>query len=298
MQWLELSVQVPPELVEPVVNLFQRYGKETPVIEEPGGFNPDEGEGPSEDALVAVRTYLPAGKRASRRQARIEVGFRLLSLIRPLPPLQARHLTAQEWEEAWKAYFRPLRIGQRLVVCPQGQEYTPHKGDVAILLDPGLAFGTGYHPTTQMCLEEVERRVRPDFNVLDLGTGSGILALAAAKLGASRVLALDVDPQSLRAARRNIRLNGLSRVVRVTRGTLPREEATGFHLVLANISASVLMELADFLVSCLVSTGVLVASGFLEERGDEVRQAFARSGLQVLETQQREDWLVLIAQRP
>ena len=298
MDWLELSVQTPPELVEPLVQLFQHYGKQRVVVEEAGDFNPDEGEGPIEGAPVIVRTYFPKDRRSGGRRARIEAGVHLMALIKPLSPLEIRTVAPQEWEEAWKAHFQLLRIGQRLVVRPSWQEYESQDNELVLTLDPGLAFGTGHHPTTRMCLEQLEKRVRGGMRVLDLGTGSGLLAQAALLLGASWVLAIDTEADSIRASRRNLKAAGLSKQVRILRGTLPQPEAVDMDLVVANISAKVLIELAEHMAACLMPGGVLIASGVLEERGDEVREALSAVGFRELEVQRSEDWLALCFQRP
>ena len=184
MDWLELSVHASPELVEPLVELFQRYGRRQVVVEEAGGFNPDEGEAPPTGGPVIVRAYVPKDRRSADRVARIHAGVQLMGLIKPLSPLEVRTVTPWEWEEAWKAHFQPLRIGGRLVVRPTWHEVEAEEGDIVLTLDPGLAFGTGHHPTTRMCLEQLERRVQPGMRILDLGTGSGLLSQAALLLGA------------------------------------------------------------------------------------------------------------------
>ena len=167
-----------------------------------------------------------------------------MGLIKPLSPLETRTVSPWEWEEAWKAHFQPLRIGERLVVRPTWHEHEAREGDIVLTLDPGLAFGTGHHPTTRMCLEQLERRVEPGMRVLDLGTGSGLLAQAALLLGAEWALALDTEADAIRASRRNLKAAGLSRRVRIARGTLPHPQASGLDLTVANISAKVLVELA------------------------------------------------------
>ncbi len=297
MDWLELSVEASPELVEPLVELFQRYSRRQVVVEEAGGFNPDEGEPAPEGSPVMVRVYVPQDRRSGDRVARIQAGVQLMGLIKPVSPLEVRTVSPWEWEEAWKAHFRPLRIGKRLVVRPTWHEREAQEGDIEITLDPGLAFGTGHHPTTRMCLEQLERRVKPGMRILDLGTGSGLLAQAALLLGADWALALDTEADAVRASRRNLKAAGLSRRVRIARGTLPHPEAERLDLTVANISAKVLVELAGELVAALRPDGVLIASGVLEERGDEVREAMRNAGFVELETQQTEDWLALCFRR-
>jgi ribosomal protein L11 methyltransferase len=297
VDYLELTVQAPPELVEPLVKLFQTYGKQRVAVEEAGGYNPDEGEVADAEAPVIVRTYLPKNRQAADRRARIEAGVHLMGLIMPLTPLEVRTVAPQEWEEAWKAHFHLLHIGKRLVVRPSWQEYEPDGDQIVLTLDPGLAFGTGHHPTTHMVLEQIERRVQDGMRVLDLGTGSGLLAQAALLLGASWVLAVDTEADSIRSSRRNLKEAGLSKQVKIIRGSIPQPLGVDMDMMVANISAKVLIELSKDIAAALKPGGVLIASGVLEERGDEVKEAFAAAGLTEVETQHSEDWLALVYQR-
>ena len=294
---MELKVEVEPELVEPIVDLFQRYGKQSPVVEETGGFNPDDDESPPEDVPIIVRVFLPVNKGVAKKKSQIEAGYLLLSLIRPLPEIQSREFTDKEWIEQWKATLRPLRIGDQFIVTSPEQPTFGESSDISIILDQGLAFGTGYHPTTQMCLTALASIMKPGLTVLDLGTGSGILSIAAAKLGAAKVLSVDTDAQSISAARKNVRLNGLSKQVRVIKGTLPLQDVDGFEVVLANISASVLIRLSEPLALCLIPNGLLVASGFIEERSDEVEKALLDSRFQILTVWRQEDWVTFLLRR-
>ena len=297
MDFLELKVQSPPELVEPLVQLFQTYGRQRVAVEQAGGDNPDEGEVPDERMPVIVRTYLPKDRRLNDRRARIEAGVHLMGLIKPLSSLEVRTVAPREWEEAWKAHFHLLHIGQRLVVRPSWQEYEPQGDQIVLTLDPGLAFGTGHHPTTYMCLEQLERRVQDGMRILDLGTGSGLLAQAALLLGASWVLAVDTEADSIRAARRNLKEAGLSSQVKIIRGSIPQPLAVDMDMVVANISAKVLIALSEHIVKSLKPGGVLIASGVLDERGDEVKEAFVAAGLAEIEIQHSEDWLALCYER-
>ncbi|MBI2936322.1 MAG: 50S ribosomal protein L11 methyltransferase [Chloroflexi bacterium] len=294
MQWLELRIRVSSELVEPVTDLFRRYSDNAVAVEEPGGFYPDEGDLPPGATSATVLTYLPDDSRGRRAKARIEAGLRLLALIQPVPSLSQRLVEQREWEEGWKDHFPVISIGKRLVIAPPWARLSPKRGQAVVLLDPGLAFGTGHHPTTRHCLEELEQRVRPESDVLDVGTGSGILAIAAAKLEAHRILALDTDPVAVRVARRNARLNQVDKAVRIVRGTLPRPER--FDLVLSNISAKAIGEMALVLQGSLKPEGVLIASGFLEERRREVTQRFSEAGLTVTRVRRTQDWVTLLAQ--
>ncbi len=289
MNWLEVCVETTGEGAEAVAEVLSRFAPRGVALEAgPEGF----GAGP-----VVVRAYLPADDELPRTRRQVEEALWHLSQILPLPEPTFRTVAETDWAEAWKQHLTVLHIGRRLVVRPSWLPYTPTEEEVVLELDPGMAFGTGTHPTTQMCLLALEERIRPGARVLDLGTGSGILAIAAAKLGAGRVLALDTDPQAVAVARENVRRNGVVDRVRVARGSLA--QAIGrFDLVVVNILAQVIMEMADQgLARRLTPEGVLVAAGLLAGQEEEVRAALERAGLSIHGRRQIEDWVALEAAR-
>ncbi len=299
MKWLELSIRTTPEYVEPLSELFRRYGEGGVVVEEEGDWDPDNEPGaPEPPTSVVVRTYLPLDATATHRRGMIDVGVRLVSLLRPMDGLQERVLDEAEWEAAWKSHFTLLRVGNCLVIKPTWLDYSPEAGEKVVELDPGMAFGTGHHPTTRMCLEELERHVVPGSRVLDLGTGSGILAIAAAKLGAASVFALDVDPAAIKAASANIRHNRVSRKVRLSLGTLPNPNVTpaSFDVVVANITARGITEVAGPLAEALAPKGVAIASGIIRERQAEAETALQQV-ISVRERRYDGDWVTLVAER-
>ena len=297
MKWLELSIQTPPEYVEPLSQIFHRYGQGGVAMEEAGGFNPDEGEEPPPLGLVTLRTYLPLNASAEERFHRIDLGVRLISQVCDLPPLQQQVLEEEEWENSWKKHFQVTYIGRSIVLRPLWREYQPQKGEVVIDLDPGMAFGTGQHPTTRMCLLEIEDLLKPGIRMLDVGTGSGILSIAAAKLGAGRVVALDVDSTSVRVARRNVRSNGVRRLVHVFQGSLPypKIQPGTFDLALANISAKVISQMADALRETLRPQGMLVASGIILENQGGVENSLTEAGFQISKFIYDGDWVTFVA---
>lgn len=296
MEWLELSCRVDREAAEPVGALFAQHGRGVVVEEE---VDATEGEGvPNPSPSVLVRTYLAADPAEAPKQQEIERGLWVLGMIRPVGVLEVRRLAEEDWAEAWKAHFHVHRIGPRIVIKPTWREYDPSPGDVVVELDPGMAFGTGLHPTTQLCLAELTAVVRSGDSVLDLGTGSGILAIAAARLGARRVVAIDNDPVAVKVAAANVALNGLSDVVEVREGDQPPPAAfPGYDVVVANIIARVIAALAPDLGAALRPGGTLIASGIIAEREPEVLAAFASAGLRVAARRQDGDWLALVASR-
>lgn len=206
-----------------------------------------------------------------------------------------RTVAEEDWADSWKQYFDVARYGDRIVVVPSWRTYERSRDDIVLQLDPGMAFGTGQHETTRMCLEALERSVRPDMRVLDIGCGSGILSLAAAKLGAAEVVALDIDENCVRVTSENARANGVEDIVRARAGSvgsqwLPRDPPASFDVAVANIIARVILELADDLVAALASRGVLIASGIIAEHEAAVCRALAARGLEIVAVRALGDW--------
>ena len=227
MSWQELSISVPHEYVEPVSYLFGRYGR--------GLSTEPQGAG-----RVLLRTYLESASR--ERLARIDVGIRLVSSVGELGELAIRDLDENEdWQNRWKEHYAALAVGERLIIKPSwvDLQIEETQGRIVIDLDPGIAFGTGYHPTTYTCMEALEELVEPDMRVLDLGTGSGILTIAALMLDAGSAVALDIDSQAVTAARQNFRRLRLQNRVTLAKGSVPHPSAADgtIDLAVANISA-------------------------------------------------------------
>lgn len=265
---------------------------------------------PSTDEPATLRAYVPALDETGARRAIAEVRQRLGHLrafdLRPIGELEVGTVHEEDWAEAWKAHFPVMRLGRRLVIRPSWRDHAAAEGDVVITLDPGMAFGTGLHPTTRLCLGGLERWADAGLvtgaSVLDVGAGSGILAVAAALLGAGRVRAIDTDPVAVDSTRSNAERNGVD--VEATRGSLPTGDGPA-DLVLANLIASLLVDLAAELARAMRpgdgragSGGRLLASGIFVDREPEVRRALAAAGLRIRGREQEGDWVVLEAERP
>lgn len=283
---IEIAVALDGEAAEAVCALFERHGGGA-VVEALAG---DPAEGPRH----WVRTYVPATDVEAR--ARIEVGLWHLGQIYPLPEAIVRTLAEANWAEAWKADYRPLRIGGRFVVTPSWIEPEQESTDLLIRLDPGMAFGTGLHPTTQLCLAALERAVRPGHDVLDVGTGSGILAIGALLLGADRAVGLDIDPAAVRIAVANGERNGVR--VEPFAGALGALPGEAFDVVVANLLAGTVREMAGDLFERTRPGGLCVASGILDEQERSVHEALRGAGFGAVETAASGDWVALEARRP
>lgn len=304
--WLELAVEADIEAVEAISEILGRVAPGGTSVE-PAFELVDEGLGaridPSRPAIV--RAYVPARDAAAAHRAAREAEAALSHLqafgLRPIGELRTRLVDEADWAEAWKAHFPVMRVGQRLVIRPTWRRHRALPDDVVLALDPGMAFGTGLHPTTRLCLAAIEgvaaSGALAGARVLDMGCGSGILAIAAARLGAAQVLGVDIDPIAIEATLANARRNGLVRKIRAREGSLP----TGgppFDVVLANLIASVLVALAEPLRDEVRPGGLLLASGIFMDREVEVAGAFGLAGLEVIERSAEGDWVALVARRP
>jgi len=308
MQWLELSVLVPQEAVEAVAAVFYEIGNGGVAIEESIVEESDQIDHRNALRPVLVRTYVPLDAGAEERRLRAEESLWHLGQIMHVGPLETRVVSEDDWAESWKIHHSLQHIGQRLVVKPSWQGYVASGDEIVIELDPGMAFGTGLHPTTRMCLVEIERRLQPGSTVLDLGTGSGILALAAAKLGASYVLAMDIDPIAVEVAKANVKRNGVEGIVAVAQGSLDQgaehegqmsavTRPAAFDFVVANLLAETIIDLAASLTETLHPGGLLVASGIIEPRLSDVTQALSQGGFSVIDLASEGDWRTIIAAR-
>ncbi len=286
MAWLEVSVRVDAETAEAVAELFGRYA--------PGRVALDFGDG---EGPVTVLAYLRADERLEERRRRIEEGLWHLGQIAPVPPPRFNALADRDWTAGWKARIPVLHLGERVVIKPSWRTYVPRADEIVLEMDPGLAFGTGMHPTTQLCVAMLEATVRPGMRVLDVGTGTGILAMVAARLGAGEVVAVDTDADAVTAARRNFRANGVLSRIRLAHGSLPQAKGR-FDVVVANILAPVIRAMVEEgLATRLRPQGTLIASGILVEQAPAVEATMARHGLRVVEQREQEDWVALRAVR-
>ena len=313
MDWLEISVATDSEAAEAVVELFNRHGHGQAVIEIPQDRFEYELQTEPLPTSVIVKTYLPNDGSASTAQRRLEEGLWHLAQVYPIPEPAIRELAEKDWAEAWKQQYQIQRVGQRTVIVPAWEEYSPSLGEAVIRLEPGMAFGTGLHPTTRLCLRALETHCPEGGELLDVGTGSGVLAIAAAKLGASSVLALDADQAAVSVARGNVSMNGVEGQVTVQHGTLPGGDSVPvyfladggldllelgqFDLILVNILAHVIVDLAPALSARLAPAGVVIAAGLIDTQERLVTNALQAAGLEVVERDQEKDWVSLVARR-
>ncbi len=303
LAWVEVVLtSTSPEALGAAVPLLERWGQGGAVLEEipgEGGFR--------------LKAYLPADPAGERAREELTLGLALLQRLYPdLSEPTFRRLEPDAWAEAWKRAYRTQHIGRTLAIVPSWEDYAPRPGEHVVRLDPGMAFGTGLHETTRLCLELLEEHLWPGMRLLDVGTGSGILAIAAASLGAAQVVALDADPLAVRAARENAARNGVEGTVEVRWGTVPGGEdnewgapvldleALGgfFHGAVANILAEpVIRMLRAGLPQWLAPGGVFIASGFLVRQEPAVAEVLRASGLALAGRREAGEWAALVGRK-
>jgi len=303
--WLELSIEADLEAIETISEILGRVATGGTTVE-PAYDLVDEGLGARVDPTrpAVVRGYVPARDASAAEAAAAQVAEALGHLqafgLRAIGDLRTRIVHEEDWASAWKAYFPVLRVGRRIVIRPTWRRHRRAPDDVVIAMDPGMAFGTGLHPTTRLCLAALEPLAaagRLDgARVLDVGCGSGILAIAALRLGSARAIGVDTDPIAIESTEANARRNGLTRRIRARVGSLPSGDAP-FDIVLANLIAGVLVPLAPLLRDELRQGGLLVASGIFVDREAEVRAAFEAADLVVDGRTAEGDWVALQARR-
>jgi ribosomal protein L11 methyltransferase len=297
-EWIELEVECEPEAAEAIAELFARYGFNQGVAIEEAFTQDADGDNFAVDPArpVTVRTYLNAADTPPGTIEEIRQALWHLSRLRPIGDLSMRTLAEEDWANAWKAHYSVHRVGRRVLVRAPWHDYQAAPGEVVVVLDPGMAFGTGLHPSTQLSLIAVEDELRPGDHVLDVGIGSGILATAAALLGASQVDGVDVEPVAVRAARENAERNGVAPLVHVEHGSVGEGQPFSgqYDLVVANIIARVLVELAPALVRALRLGGTLILGGIIDSKEESVTTAFAALSLTFVRREQREDWVAQV----
>jgi ribosomal protein L11 methyltransferase len=299
--WLEISLEVDGELAEAVADVITRYAEGGAVVE--SGVTCVNADDPGTQLpVVRVFGYLPMDDTLEDRRQRLEESLWFLGRIQPLPEAVFRTIEDQDWMAAWKVHYRPIPIGQRLMVLPAWIE-KDDPARIPIHIDPSMAFGTGTHPTTQLCLEMAEKHVRPGQPVIDVGCGSGILSIAALKLGASHALGVDIDRESVKATRENAEFNGVLAGMEIGQGSVEEILEGDFSMqeapvVLVNILATIILRLFESGLTRLVAhNGTLILAGILEEQEERICTAAEADGLTLVERSQIKDWVSLVYQK-
>ena len=298
--WLEVSIQVTKEQAEAVAEILGRFTPEGVVVERLAKDSISEEQ--SFESTVRVFGYLFADANLEDKKKRFEEALFYLSRIQSLPRPQYKRIHDKNWMSAWKDQYKPLKIGKSLAILPAWAK-NPYSERIPIRINPGMAFGTGTHPTTQLCLELMETRVLPDMDVIDVGCGSGILSIAAILLGANHAYGADVSPAAVRSSLENATINKTESSLTFIQGSVDEITLGAFDiieapLVIVNILATIIMRLFDQNLANLVTPdGVLILSGILEPQSEQILQKAQQFGFRLLEKREIEDWVALCLQK-
>lgn len=309
MEWMELSVHTTTEGADAVTDAMMRLGCEgtqisdradIPDPKQPNGIweliDPAMLEKMPED--VVVTGWFKVDEKLNDTLAELRAWLNeAKSLSMGTLLLTLKNVQDEDWSEVWKQFYKPFHISNTLVIKPTWEDYAPETGDKVIEIDPGMAFGTGTHESTAMCMGLLEDYMKPGMRVIDVGTGSGILAIGAALLGANEVLAIDIDPQAVKVARENIALNHLESVITAQEGNLLDRVSTTADLCVANIIADVICFLAKPLRAHIEKSGLFICSGIIKERETDVLDALSDAGYRIIETRRKGEWVAMIARR-
>jgi ribosomal protein L11 methyltransferase len=300
VNWIRVTVEVDGEAAEALTEALRPFAHGGVSLEQAAADLSPGAARPRLEEEITVSIYYPASDDSPARRRRLEEILWHLGQLYPIPAPVFAVVQEEDWANAWKQHYAPLRIGRHLFICPAWEIVEPRPDDVLVKMDPGMAFGTGLHPTTRMCLEALEARVWQGMTVLDMGTGSGILAITAALLGAGPILAMDTDEVAVESARQNSALNGVSDLVTIRRGSLADlEPSQRWDLILANILAPVIIDmLGAGMASHLRPGGAMILAGIIEDQASEVEDALGAQGLAVLERPQIKDWVAFVAGPP
>lgn len=302
MKWCEISIQTSHEAVELIAEIFRDLGASGVVIEDPELVNDyiisgkwDYTDIPiaKETEIVVEKAYLPVNGELEGRIQTLKQEIKALSTrgVNVAPNiLTTAELQDEDWSDTWKQYFHTEKPGEKVVIKPTWEEYQPQNDEVVIELDPGAAFGTGTHATTSMCIRQLEKLVKPGMTVFDVGTGSGILSIISAKLGAKNIQAVDYDDSVLKIVQENLEQNNVQDIISVAQSDLMQNIHGKAELVIANIIADIIIRLFDQLDEHLEHGGTLLTSGIIEDRIDDVLAAAEAHGYGVVERLENRGW--------
>lgn len=308
MQWAEVQVMTSSEATDAVSAILERFGATGVVLEDSTdltrtwedrygeiyGLNP--ADFPESGVRVKAYVSLETWEEAMHGQIEQEIkGLTELGLDPGVATVTVRIADEEEWANEWKKYYHPVRVTDRLTIKPTWEEYTPTADEIVIELDPGMAFGTGTHPTTNLCLRTLERVIKPGDTIVDVGCGTAILSIACAKMGAESVLALDLDPVAVEVARENVELNNASDKVTVRANDLLKGVDSRYDVVVANILAEIILLMVGQAREVMKPDGTFITSGIIKEKADLVRAELLANGFQIVDTITEEDWVALVA---
>ena len=312
MKWSELSIHTTEEAVDAISNILHEAGASGVVIEDSQDFERqrdqqygeiyalDREDFPQEG--VIVKAYLPVSSFLAENVKEIKLAINNLKkfdINLGANEVSLSEVDEEDWSTAWKQYYHPVKISNRFTIVPTWENYEPVESDeLMIELDPGMAFGTGTHPTTVMSLQALEKHVQQGMYVTDVGTGSGVLAIGASMLGANHVHALDLDPIAVRSAKENIALNKIGGTIDVVEGDLLDTVKEPADIVVANILAEIIMTFTDDAYTVVKPGGLFITSGIIETKKEDVKQSLTNAGFIIDEVMMMEDWVTIVSRKP
>ncbi|HET7658027.1 MAG TPA: 50S ribosomal protein L11 methyltransferase [Bacillales bacterium] len=308
MKWSELSIHSTQEAVEPISNILHEAGASGVVIEDPEDLvkvwdtsfgetyelNPDDYP---EDGVI-MKAYLPVNSFLGETVEEIKEAINNLMLYDidlGRNTISICEVNEEEWAVAWKKYYKPVTISEKITIVPTWEDYEASDDEIVVELDPGMAFGTGTHPTTKMCVQAIEKVLRRGDSVIDVGTGSGVLSIAAAKLGAAKVLAFDLDDVAVKSAKLNVKLNKVQDIVTVKANNLLDHVDETADVVTANLLAEIILRFPEQAAKVVKPGGYFIASGIIQAKSGRVQESLVEHGFVIEEVLEIEDWVALVA---
>ncbi len=308
MDWIEIKMEVKDrDAVEALSNMLAEMGTGGVMIEDPQAISDYANSGLwdahefTEELMnrkdIIIKSYLPQDENMMNKVEQIIIELNEIETRLDAPPTRVTYKPVQEedWANAWKVYFKPERIGKQTVIKPTWEAYEKQEGDLVIEIDPGMAFGTGNHATTALCLQMLEEYVKPGMDIIDVGTGSGILAIQAGLLGANTVQAMDYDTVAVAAAKENIELNNLQEKVSICQSDLLAEAKGEADLIVANIIADIIIRLTPSTIGHLKGPKTFISSGIIDTRKDDVLQALEANNFSIIEVRESAGWVAIAA---
>lgn len=308
MKWIEVQIKTTTELEEIVCSIMYDLGVSGLAIEDPNDILAFQQSEENWDFIdpelinqdyegVIIKAYFPESDDITDKIELVRESIErnpLNETGKSLGQVTVSEVNDADWAENWKRYYKPVRIGDKIVIKPSWEAFEPKEGDIVVELDPGMAFGTGTHETTILCIEALEKYVKKDAVVYDVGCGSGILSIVAAKLGAKKVIGIDIDDLSVKTSKENVKINGVEEIVEIVKGNLLDNVSGKADIIVSNIIAEIIVNMIPDLKEYLINNGIFIASGIITEKLQLVKKALIDNGFNIVEEKVMNDWAVII----
>lgn len=308
MKWIEVQIKTTTELEEIVCSIMYDLGVSGLAIEDPNDILAFQQSEENWDFIdpelinqdyegVIIKAYFPESDDITDKIELVRESIErnpLNETGKSLGQVTVSEVNDADWAENWKRYYKPVRIGDKIVIKPSWEAFEPKEGDIVVELDPGMAFGTGTHETTILCVEALEKYVKKDAIVYDVGCGSGILSIVAAKLGAKKVIGIDIDDLSVKTSKENVKINGVEEIVEIVKGNLLDNVSGKADIIVSNIIAEIIINMIPNLKDYLIHNGIFIASGIITEKLEKVKEALVNNGFSIVEEKTMNDWAVII----